>query len=405
MNIRRTVHIGIVALGAALAMLAFAAVSSVSAQTEELSISSASATTGESAAVTLAASGIPDPGLGAWSVDVTYDPNVVSVAACSPDNGSVCNEAFADDTVRVVGADAAGLVGSSTLAGITFSCDSSGTSTLALTVNTFADATPADLQPIDATVVDGAVTCSAAAVEGAPTIQMESGQAAVGDQVVLNLDALNIEAPGVGAWTVDISHDNSIATATSCLPANSGVCNAGFSEDTVRATGANASGLEGDNMLAQVTYRCEVEGTTDLTLTIQVLVDATVGDPQFIETAVVNGTLLCGDLPATETPVPGATPVMEPPDAGTGDFSPGDAGFFGLLVAGLIGAGLAWLIAGFAGARFAPAGGLSLPGPSQGASERQGRRWFESARKDLTDRGLPSVIRFRRVGEPRDREQ
>ena len=58
--------------------------------------------------------------LGAWTVDVGYDPKSVQVTDCKAENGSVCNASFASGVVRITGASASGLSGEQTLATITF---------------------------------------------------------------------------------------------------------------------------------------------------------------------------------------------------------------------------------------------------------------------------------------------
>jgi hypothetical protein len=40
------------------------------------------------------------PGLGAWTVDISFDSSVVTVVTCSPQQGGVCNPNFATDTIR-----------------------------------------------------------------------------------------------------------------------------------------------------------------------------------------------------------------------------------------------------------------------------------------------------------------
>ena len=55
-------------------------------------------------------------GLGAWTVDVGYDPKTVRITDCKAAEGSVCNPSFADGVVRVAGASPSGLQGQQTLA-------------------------------------------------------------------------------------------------------------------------------------------------------------------------------------------------------------------------------------------------------------------------------------------------
>jgi hypothetical protein len=136
------------------------AASQASAASGTASVDSITVAPGEQGSADVAALGVTSPGLGAWELDVTYDPTVVSVVSCSPQAGSICNANFAADTVRIVGASANGLVGDATLASITFECDAVGSSTLSLDVAVLADATLGEPEPISYTIQNGAVTCS-----------------------------------------------------------------------------------------------------------------------------------------------------------------------------------------------------------------------------------------------------
>ena len=103
---------------------------------------------------------VGDPGLGAWTLDVQYDPMALTVTDCEEDAGSVCNAAFADDLVRVTGASASGHDEETVLATITFECKAEGTSSLDLIVSVFADATIGDPQDIDPlTEMSGEFAC------------------------------------------------------------------------------------------------------------------------------------------------------------------------------------------------------------------------------------------------------
>ncbi len=114
----------------------------VSAQDGDgVSISSGGASPGDSDEVTLTATDIGDPGLGAWSIDIIYDSSVITAVACTAEQGGACNPNFEDDTVRISGATAGGLEGDSTLGTIEFECDGGGSSDLTVDPATFADAT------------------------------------------------------------------------------------------------------------------------------------------------------------------------------------------------------------------------------------------------------------------------
>lgn len=154
-------RLGLVGAAAALALIGglFLA-AQVSAVSGDLSISSATAAPGADASVELR-SDVGSPGLGAWTVDIAYDPAVVSVADCDPEEGGVCNPDFGADTVRVAGANATGLEGDTLLGTITFTCgDAEDTSALTISIDVFADATIGDPQPIDETVTNGSIECA-----------------------------------------------------------------------------------------------------------------------------------------------------------------------------------------------------------------------------------------------------
>lgn len=136
------------------------AASQASAASGTVSVDSITVAPGEEGSVDVAALGVTSPGLGAWEMDVTYDPTVVSVVSCSPQAGSLCNANFASNKVRIVGASASGLLGNTTLASITFECDTEDSSTLSLDVEVLADATLGEPEPISYSLQNGAVTCS-----------------------------------------------------------------------------------------------------------------------------------------------------------------------------------------------------------------------------------------------------
>ncbi|HET9476517.1 MAG TPA: hypothetical protein VFP63_03420 [Dehalococcoidia bacterium] len=62
----------------------------------------------------------PPEGLGAWIVDVQYDPAVLEPIGCTVPGGSACNPAFSSNRIRIVGSNAAGLNGTVSLGDITF---------------------------------------------------------------------------------------------------------------------------------------------------------------------------------------------------------------------------------------------------------------------------------------------
>jgi len=128
--------------------------------TATISIASGSAPVGRTAGVQIAAAGLTAPGLGAWTIVLKYDPAVVSIAKC--DTGATfaaCNPKAPNNTLRLAGATANGLLDDVTLATITFTCKAAGTSDLTLTAETLADASVGSPRDIDATIRNGTITC------------------------------------------------------------------------------------------------------------------------------------------------------------------------------------------------------------------------------------------------------
>ena len=121
-DVRRTLIslLGVVAL----ASIALAAAGQALGAGATIRIGSPQLSPGESATVTLEGAGFAEPGLGAITVDVRYDPAAVAVTGCKADPEGVfdlalCNQEFAADTVRVTAVHVQGKVGDFALAEIT----------------------------------------------------------------------------------------------------------------------------------------------------------------------------------------------------------------------------------------------------------------------------------------------
>lgn len=236
------------------------------------------------------------------------------------------------------------------------------------------------------------------------TIAISSATAAPGAQASVNLEALNIGAPGLGAWTIDITYDPAVLSAASCTPAQGGVCNTAYGANTVRVSGASAMGVAGNNLLASITFDCDVEGSSSVTPIIDLLVDATIGDPQPLEATAQGGSITCTQAVPTSTTAPADTPAATAtpggglPIAGTGGGGmDGGGGAPYWLIAALTGAGVAWLLAVLAGAGLATMPGSGGPGPrvTTGRPEPRDHR----ARVDAD--GIPQFVSMRR----RDRQR
>ncbi len=168
-----------------------------------------------------------------------------------------------------------------------------------------------------------------AAFAQAGGVSISDGSAADGDSGTVTLDVTDVGGEGLGAWTVDISYDTDLLTATDCTAEQGGVCNENYPGDLVRITGASAGGISGDKSLGSITFECDGEGTSSLSISLSVYADATIGDPQALDPSVSNGTFTCADEEPTATTV-----VTGVGSVGTG-FSSGSSSF-------------SWLIALFA---------------------------------------------------------
>ena len=110
-------------------------------------VTDASAHPGGTATVSLLAQNVPGRGLGAATVDVVYDPALLSIVSCTPDPGSVldlevCNTLLAD-RVRLTALSTSGVAGDAKLASIVFTVNPAappgGSTPLNVEVITFAD--------------------------------------------------------------------------------------------------------------------------------------------------------------------------------------------------------------------------------------------------------------------------
>jgi hypothetical protein len=133
-------------------------------------------------------------------MNIVYNPAIVQLVAapngCVPQSGSVCNPAFAANTIRVTGAAASGLVGNTTLASLTFLCGSVGTSALTVTVDTLADATPGAPRDIVAATSNGSVSCVTAPTPQ-PTTQPVAGGGAGAETGAQCANSIDDDGDGV----------------------------------------------------------------------------------------------------------------------------------------------------------------------------------------------------------------
>jgi hypothetical protein len=123
-------------------------------------IGPATAPVAQTALVQLQILNVPASGLGAWTIDIDYDPSIVTAIGCTATHDGVCNPAFASHLARVAGASDVSLQGNVTLATLRFRCDHTGVSALTLTVSVLTDGTVGTPQNILAAVQNGTITCA-----------------------------------------------------------------------------------------------------------------------------------------------------------------------------------------------------------------------------------------------------
>ncbi|MEX0785446.1 MAG: hypothetical protein WD939_02305 [Dehalococcoidia bacterium] len=95
---------------------------------------------------------------------------------------------------------------------------------------------------------------------------------------------------------MDINYDPDVVAPMSCAPQNGGVCNSEFDDDTMRITGASATGLTSNAVLASIIVRCQQVGTSPLDLQLRIVADATIGNPQDVATEAHDGLVTCGNF-------------------------------------------------------------------------------------------------------------
>ncbi len=128
------------------------------------------------------------------------------------------------------------------------------------------------------------------------TVAINDGTAQVGEEASVELKVLDVGAPGLGAYTVDVSYDTDVVSAAACeSPPGQGLayCNPKYASDKVRSVGAIAEGVESDVLIGTLTFKCEKAGSSDLTISIDTLADATIGNPTDINHTEQNGSITC----------------------------------------------------------------------------------------------------------------
>ena len=294
----------LVILGTALLALAAASSLRAAGEADVLFVSSLTLKVGQQGTVLVEAELLAKPGLGAWTLGISYDNTVVTATECIGLAGSVCNPVFDEHTVRVTGASASGLTGMNELGTITFLCGRPGESPLLLRLSIWGNAIETDQRKVE--LEEGTITCT----EPPDLITLSPLDLQVGQQGTVLVEAERVAQPGVGAWMLDISYDASVVSFLGCEVLDELSECSGESAGTVHVRGASAEGLQPRTVLAELEFRCDQPGATDLRTEVKNWSVASIG---FIERLVdvEEGRVLCGtQLPSTGAakPVHGALP-------------------------------------------------------------------------------------------------
>lgn len=152
--------------GLALALVAVAALGlglfpATPAQAEgpKIAISSLELNLDEEGKVVLYGDFFDEPGLGAWTIDVYYNADLVNLVECGAEHGGICNPEFEGNAARIAGSRAEGLKGEFVLASLWFTCKGEGESHIELDIKVLADGTLGDPQPVEAEVKHGVIYC------------------------------------------------------------------------------------------------------------------------------------------------------------------------------------------------------------------------------------------------------
>ncbi len=123
-----------------------------------------------------------------------------------------------------------------------------------------------------------------------------------GGTVVVNVTA-EATSPSIGAYTIDVTFDDSLVTLEACTSAI-GLCNPAFGAATARLVGAAPSGFPvGTITIGTLTFQAgETEGVADLDVAIDQLTD-----PEGTDISVTAGD---GTITIAVPPTPSPTPVV-----------------------------------------------------------------------------------------------
>lgn len=278
-----------------------------------LTIDSDTTNVGDTVEIDITANVPESPGLAAWTVDPIWDDSVIDALSCEAYQRGVCSTNFASNQGRVTGAAENVLVGEILLATYVFECIDSGISQLTLHVEVLTDNTTGE-GDLDEEVIDGEITC-VDPERPIDTIRIESTSSALNKDIAVDLEAVNMQPPGLGAWTITIEYDNEIVSLVGCEPHQGSACNTTLAENLGRVVGASATGLIGTFDLATLLFQCRELGVSPLSLDLELF--GTAGFSSFPIYDLVDGAITCLEPGPTSAATATPSPMILPP-TGTG---------------------------------------------------------------------------------------
>jgi hypothetical protein len=263
-----------------------------------VSVQSASATIGGSRSLTIAVSGLADRGLGAWTLNITPSGGSAFIEGCGAAHEAVCTVLPDSNVIRIAGAASPGIPGDNTALGeLHVRCNDTGVTTFEIAVEVLADATIGGPQAIAHTIQNGQVACMA---DVHAIVSVQDASLNGGSSASLAVVVSDLRGRGLGAWTVDITKSGGSASLEGCSATYDGVCNTLLGPNVVRIAGAAYPGIMSDSVvLGSLRVRCLSTGTTTFEISVLILSDATVGDPQPIGHTVQHGEVTCAAVAAS----------------------------------------------------------------------------------------------------------
>jgi len=226
---------GLAAFGGLLLLLLPAA-TTLAAATTTVRIGSGEAAPDSSVTVRLEAIGVPEPGLGAFTIDVRYGTGVLAAEGCSEDpqdalDTVLCNTGYANGVVRVGGFQLrGGTTGDLALADLTFRVVGSAGQCSELSLDVV-ELTDADAGALPATTVNGTICAAGGAVGGLTSLALDPtdsrpGEATAATPAAGTLDSepsLRAEAAARGALRTP-----ELASQSNAVPGSGGGLGSGW---------------------------------------------------------------------------------------------------------------------------------------------------------------------------------